>query len=193
MQTIYYASQYSLNKNLKLLNKEFNIKTTNKAHRKIYKLKYNSCMNEKKVKDVALTYSVLYNWKSELLRVKRFTRWIFFVDIKNETRLNISHMNLIELPKEIGNLRNLKYLYINHNSLKKIPKQIKQLANLEVLEIDRNELSTFPNIIHKLANLRRLDIDIKLFHQFKKKITIKFTLDDAATWFRRLYFVNQSI
>ena len=53
----------------------------------------------------------------------------------------MNNNQLIELPKEIGELTNLLYLEIGNNKLKRLPEEIKYLTNLQELHIERNLLS----------------------------------------------------
>ena len=87
----------------------------------------------------------------------------------NLEELYICNVNLIELPKEltelpkeIGNLTNLKRLDIRTNNFTKLPKEIGNLINLEKLYIDCNNLEISPDGIEKLINLEKLDIDINI-------------------------------
>jgi hypothetical protein len=60
------------------------------------------------------------------------------------------------IPKEIGNLINLKYLYVSHNKLKTIPVEIGNLINLEHLDLSKNNLTIIPAELGNLINLERL-------------------------------------
>ena len=87
----------------------------------------------------------------------------------NLEELYICNVNLIELPKEltelpkeIGNLTNLKRLNIRTNNFTKLPKEIGNLINLEKLYIDCNNLEISPDGIEKLINLEKLYIEINI-------------------------------
>ena len=83
--------------------------------------------------------------------------------IFNLEELHITSHNLTELPKEIGNLTNLKSLIIRcNNLLNELPKEIFNLINLEKLRIISNNLETFPDGIEKLINLEKLYIEINI-------------------------------
>ena len=70
--------------------------------------------------------------------------------------------DLTELPKEIGNLTNLKRLIIKCFYLKELPKEIFNLINLEELHISSDNLTELPKEIGNLTNLKSLDIDCYL-------------------------------
>jgi Leucine-rich repeat (LRR) protein len=53
----------------------------------------------------------------------------------------MNNNQLTELPKEIGQLRNLLYLEIGNNKLMHLPDEIKYLVNLQELHVERNILS----------------------------------------------------
>lgn len=61
--------------------------------------------------------------------------------------------NIIELPKEIGNLYNLKSLNIYSSKLTQIPVEICNLHSLEYLEINKCNISELPKQIGQLTNL----------------------------------------
>jgi hypothetical protein len=93
--------------------------------------------------------------------------------LTNLTNLNIidyNNINIIDIPKEIGNLKNLIYLAItgftnltnlhklktlilNKNGLIELPEQIGNLENLERLRIENNNITTLPKSMSKLHNL----------------------------------------
>ena len=47
---------------------------------------------------------------------------------------------MIELPKSIGELKNLKYLDLFNNEITKLPESIGELINLEDLNLSNNKI-----------------------------------------------------
>ena len=77
--------------------------------------------------------------------------------------LEIKHSNdLTELPKEIGNLTNLKKLSIGCGRLKKLPKEIGNLVNLKILEINSDDLTELPDEVYNLIKLKQLALTCNL-------------------------------
>jgi Leucine-rich repeat (LRR) protein len=60
-------------------------------------------------------------------------------------RVDLAHLQLTELPPEIGNLNNLQELYLYNNRLNSIPSTIGDLDNLQHLRLDNNQLSNLPS------------------------------------------------
>ncbi|PON87628.1 NB-ARC domain, LRR domain containing protein [Trema orientale] len=63
---------------------------------------------------------------------------------------------LDKLPKEIGNLFNLKYLNLYGTKIKTVPKSIGRLQNLQTLDVSQTFVEELPIEIKKLRNLRHL-------------------------------------
>jgi internalin A len=82
--------------------------------------------------------------------------------------LDLSGMNLLELPQEIGNLGELKRLTLgkwnsaissrDENQLTTLPKELWQLEKLEQLGLRYNKLKILPKAIAQLKNLTLLDL-----------------------------------
>jgi len=81
-----------------------------------------------------------------------------FTAFPNLLELDISRNRLKEVPKEIGQLKNLRRLLADRNKIATLPKEIGDLESLEELVLNRNELTELPKEIGKLKNLHRIDL-----------------------------------
>ncbi|MGK7895746.1 MAG: COR domain-containing protein, partial [Xenococcus sp. (in: cyanobacteria)] len=70
--------------------------------------------------------------------------------------LDLSDMELTELPPKIGQLSHLMILYLPDNSLRSLPSEIGQLSNLIHLSLLNNSLRSLPSEIGHLSKLTRL-------------------------------------
>lgn len=97
---------------------------------------------------------------------------------QNATSLDLSGMNIYELPPEIGDIEGLRSLYLGtanrkdntgiqygetdifeeRNYISKLPPEIGQLQNLILLDLRNNQLENLPVEITKLSKLRYLDL-----------------------------------
>ncbi|GFP95098.1 putative disease resistance protein rga1 [Phtheirospermum japonicum] len=75
--------------------------------------------------------------------------------------LNLQDSGIPQLPREIGNLINLRHLNLSDNeSLKELPGEIENLINLRHLDLSRNRsLRKLPESICGLRELQTLNID----------------------------------
>jgi internalin A len=72
--------------------------------------------------------------------------------------LDLSGLDLTEVPEEIAHLTKLRMLDLSYNELTSLPDVIAQLTNLQALDIDNNQLTSLPDAIAQLTNLQRLDL-----------------------------------
>ena len=79
-------------------------------------------------------------------------------NLSNLRELYLQYSQLNSLPAEIGNLNNLRYLSLYHNQLNSIPAEIGNLNNLQVLHLESNQLSNLPPEIGNLDNLQFLSV-----------------------------------
>jgi len=77
---------------------------------------------------------------------------------KKEISLLLSFSRLIELPSEIGSLKNLRELDLSKNEISSLPSEITQLTLIEKLDLSSNRFSTFPQEIFLLNRLYDLKI-----------------------------------
>jgi internalin A len=96
-----------------------------------------------------------------------------FLDLSNlnlinipETVFSMSHLtflrlrknSLTELPKSIGRLVNLDTLDLTDNQLVSLPQQLGRLTRLESIELQHNKLKKLPHIVTTLPRLRQLGV-----------------------------------
>ncbi|AFY99750.1 COR domain-containing protein [Calothrix sp. PCC 6303] len=73
--------------------------------------------------------------------------------------LNLSGMDLSELPSEIGNLTSLTDLYLNRNQLSTLPEAFGNLTSLTHLYLSANQLNALPEAFGNLTSLRYLKLN----------------------------------
>lgn len=76
----------------------------------------------------------------------------------NEDIREEEYNKLDTLPKEIGNLKNLKELSIYGTKIKKLPKEISNLKNLKYINLNGHKFENFPEEICSVENLEFLAI-----------------------------------
>lgn len=91
------------------------------------------------------------------LNLKELPAEIWQLD--NLLELELSSNILSLLPPEIGHLSNLSYLNLNNNRLKELPPEIGRLSNLSRLSLAHNRLRGLPAGILQLSNLSELSLD----------------------------------
>ena len=132
-------SDYSLNTEFKLLNKEIHctIYRMMRRNNRLWRKKY-----EKHFNDLDLNFLILkdsnickYIWREELSRVIKFDKWYLFKGSLTKKMLDLSSMNLKEIPKEISNLVDLEKLIIDACHLSNIPKELYNLTKLHHITI----------------------------------------------------------
>ncbi len=69
-------------------------------------------------------------------------------------QLNLSWLELVEVPQELWQLTNLQELHLYSNQLATLPAAIGQLTNLRVLDLSNNPLTTLPPEIRQLPHIQ---------------------------------------
>ncbi|MCD9187211.1 MAG: TIR domain-containing protein [Pyrinomonadaceae bacterium] len=100
--------------------------------------------------------------------VRRITEWKTSGDVAKE--LNLSDLQLTELPKEIIELKDLRLLYLANNQLRELPKEISELKDLQELSLENNQLSELPKEIIKLKDLQELSLENNQLSELPKEI-----------------------
>ena len=85
--------------------------------------------------------------------------------------LTLKMLGMNELSPEIRNLAELEVLDLSNNKIKALPKEIGELENLKELYLISNHLlEKFPNVIEQLYNLEVLNIDAKQAELWEKDL-----------------------
>lgn len=72
--------------------------------------------------------------------------------------LDLSFLDLAELPESISQLTQLQTLNLSYNQLTELPESIGQLSQLRTLKLSNNELTELPEWLRNLKALRLLDL-----------------------------------
>ena len=162
LDIIVCISDYSNNNNIKLLNKEINKKISITDTTKEWHDHYRTFFTKNKITLPYDNYKNTVNWKSEYVRISNYHFWDLFkhTDIPILIGFNTSNSNklLSSIPKEIGNLINLKELSFDYNKIKNIPKSIRKLTKLTNFNINNNQIMNLPGEMNNLLNLKHFDI-----------------------------------
>jgi internalin A len=78
---------------------------------------------------------------------------------KRSTGLDLSGLGLTELPREIGELTNLRILYLRRNKISRLPTEIGNLTQLSELSLAANPIKELPAEFWRLKSLKRLWLD----------------------------------
>ena len=100
-----------------------------------------------------------YDWKFEYERVSKYPHWnmINFKNLAHPT-LDLTGLDLTEIPKEIGELVELKTIFLTNNLLNDLPDEIGNLVNLTHLYLSENKFKKIPNLVFKLKKLIVLSV-----------------------------------
>lgn len=89
----------------------------------------------------------------------------------NSKSLDLTGMNLKEIPTYIYKLINLEELILESNEIETIPSSIAKLKNLSHLCLSNNKVKTISDGLGKLTKLKFLEIDNNYLTKFPKCIT----------------------
>ncbi|XP_052825932.1 leucine-rich repeat-containing protein 57 isoform X2 [Octopus bimaculoides] len=82
------------------------------------------------------------------------------------------YYRLYFLPKQIGQLINLRILILDTNALTNLPPEISNLSHLEILTLSNNYLTSLPPQFHRLNELQSLHLANNSFSVFPPQICI---------------------
>ena len=81
------------------------------------------------------------------------------IDLPRLELFYLSQNELVSLPSDISNLRNIQLLYLSQNELVSLPSNISNLRNIQILKLDHNQLVSLPSDISNLRNIQLLKLD----------------------------------
>jgi len=114
-------SDYTNDSNYNLINKESFKKVKQMEISNYWKQKYDNHLIGLKLEHLILKGD--YIWKFECRRIKHFDKWDLFAGMTiSSTRFDLRCQKLTRIPKEIGNLINLREVSLGYNQLKEIPR-----------------------------------------------------------------------
>lgn len=87
------------------------------------------------------------------------------------TELDLSKLDLTELPSELWDLSQLTELDLSNNQLSSIPAEVGQLSQLKELNLRSNQLSSIPVEVGQLNQLTSLDLSRNHFSDIPMQIT----------------------
>lgn len=87
-----------------------------------------------------------------------------------EQQLDLSNMELTELPVSIGKCTHLKKLDLSKNNLMALPESIGQLVQLQYLNLSNNKFMGLPEIFSNLTELIDLELEVNRFTTFPRVI-----------------------
>ena len=99
----------------------------------------------------------------ELRYISRLPRLLFKyhlnkLKIIKDLRIDGDLSQLIQIPADLGYLKQLRTLDISNCRVKRLPKEIGKLKKLEILIVAGNDFSEIPREIGELSNLKMLDL-----------------------------------
>jgi len=77
-------------------------------------------------------------------------------DAKKTRKIDLSHMQLTEIPEQVLKIKNLEQLNLSHNSITSIPNSISYLTSLKILDLSSNQLTSVPRSISSCKSLETL-------------------------------------
>lgn len=82
--------------------------------------------------------------------------------IKSLEVLTLKKTLLKKIPKNIGDLSNLRALIVKSNNFSKLPQSMAKLDKLELLFLEDNKFRKVPKVIGELSNLRSLEMNLSI-------------------------------
>ena len=99
--------------------------------------------------------------------------------LNNRDILDLSNLQLINIPKGIGLLTNLTQLILIDNLLIDLPKELIMLNNLIELDLNINEFEEIPKVIFELRNLTVLNLSNNKIREIPDEINKLIAIKDC--------------
>lgn len=109
------------------------------------------------------------------------------------TELNLTCNKLKILPVEIASLTKLIKLHLGYNKLKSLPVEIKNLKKLKNLNLNYNQLTSFPKVIRTFSKLKVLSLIENPFECLPAEIAKYHKLEYVETSYHCLYNLPSEI
>lgn len=149
---------YTDKSTIKLLNKDTSNKITLSEKSVKWKKIYLKFLRTHGLRKIGLNGN--YNWKQEYLIISKFNDLDKIKKINREESIDINFNfgELRHIPKECGNMINLRRANFCCNKIIKMPKEFGNLINLRYLSFDSNKLTKIPRELGNLINLECLSV-----------------------------------
>lgn len=79
-------------------------------------------------------------------------------DFFNREIMDLSYLEISEIPDEIKDFKNVMWLYLDNNSFTEFPKGVLEMESLRLIDLSYNSLTEIPDEISKLQHLKNLDL-----------------------------------
>ena len=123
-----------------------------------------------KITEIITRANDIFNIKNKF-DIKEITK------LSNLKHLDLSVINIFNLPEDIDKLTNLETLILTKNNLTSLPKKFVNLTKLTTLKINEPNITSLPENIENLINLTELSItshsETMLFKDFLKLKSLK--------------------
>ena len=93
--------------------------------------------------------------------------------------LDLSYLNLDEVPAELFDQTSLSSLDLSGNNIQDLPPEIGELVNLTSLDVSNNSLRTLPPTLTNLTKITSLDLSANSFDEFPDAILSLSQLEDV--------------
>ncbi len=106
--------------------------------------------------------------------------------------LNLSENLLATLPESLGNLKRLRVLNLFANRLRELPETFANLTELEVIRLDQNQLITLPDWFGKFSKLKSLSLAINTLKSLPDQLSQVVQLEKLDLSVNKLEYLPDS-